>query len=836
MPTVPTYNSRQTSDQGLPAPQVSVQTSPDNFGAGLAETGNRIAGILADEQHKANVAQSQNALLQFQSFAEDQFNNTDNGLYTKQGKNAVGQSELVLSNIRGKAEELSQQVPESMRPQFMQQINQAGMQYKRQANTYEIGQVKEYEEGQFKALQQATVTTAQGQYNDPQAFTATVKQGFTAIDQFADAHGWSDEERASAKNKLKEQSADGALSAASTQNYMDFISRNGEPGDYAGAVRVSGSTGDARGLRNNNPGNIEAGKNTWDGQTGSDGRFAKFVTPEHGIRALGKNLMSYGSQGYDTVNEIVNRWAPASDGNNTAAYVKALCSELGVKADDQLNLTDINVLKSLATGIVKHENGSVPYSPDQLDTGIRAALGLTALDTPKRYTGNAAFDAASPEAQAAYLRQAKSMQGQAQTQLKAQLTDQLSDAKAAYMKGVEFSNPPSQQQLIAAWGYREGTQRFNDLQNDRVAGQYIGSFRTMPTASIQQYVAGLKTELGNGEGFASRSGAYDHVAAAAKQVISMRESNPYQAAMDIGAYKPITGSSPADITAEVKNRAAASGQLQQIGINAPILSREEAANVSNQVRGTTDVNQSISLLQSFGRNLQPDALRKVASAIAPDSAATAYSALILGTPDNQYDNRSPVIPYSQFVPYKPTMNKYDVAKTILQGDQLINPTKAQKEAGISPVRLPSDDKLKQTFDDAVGSSFSHNPQARQMAWSIYKSAYAGLAYTNGDNDGVNTKNVDSDIAEKAVQMATGGVLKGFNGGDVVMPFGMDKSTFKDKYTAAAGEALKAAGLNPAGQNNFIPVNVGDSQYRLVTGSGRWATDPRTGAPVTVRVQ
>ncbi|WP_324030898.1 hypothetical protein [Pantoea sp. JZ2] len=93
--------------------------------------------------------------------------------------------------------------------------------------------------------------------------------------------------------------------------------------------------------------------------------------------------MSYGSQGYDTVNEIVNRWAPASDGNNTAAYVKALCSQLGVKADDQLNLTDINVLKSLATGIVKHENGSVPYSPDQLDTGIRAALGLTALDTPK---------------------------------------------------------------------------------------------------------------------------------------------------------------------------------------------------------------------------------------------------------------------------------------------------------------------------------------------------------------------------------------------------------------------------------------------------------------------
>jgi hypothetical protein len=84
------------------------------------------------------------------------------------------------------------------------------------------------------------------------------------------------------------------------------------------------------GLRNNNPGNIEAGSNPWEGQTGSDGRFATFATPEHGIRALGKNLLSYQRQGYDTVSEIVNRWAPASDGNNTDAYIKALCSALGV--------------------------------------------------------------------------------------------------------------------------------------------------------------------------------------------------------------------------------------------------------------------------------------------------------------------------------------------------------------------------------------------------------------------------------------------------------------------------------------------------------------------------
>ncbi|MDR8284944.1 hypothetical protein FPK77_25135, partial [Acinetobacter baumannii] len=65
---------------------------------------------------------------------------------------------------------------------------------------------------------------------------------------------------------------------------------------------VKGDSSDARGIRNNNPGNLEASSsNPWVGQTGSDGRFAKFETPEHGIRALGRNLISYQRQGIDTV-------------------------------------------------------------------------------------------------------------------------------------------------------------------------------------------------------------------------------------------------------------------------------------------------------------------------------------------------------------------------------------------------------------------------------------------------------------------------------------------------------------------------------------------------------
>lgn len=602
---------------------------------------------------------------------------------------------------------------------------------------------------------------------------------------------------------------------------------------------MNGDKGDARGIRNNNPGNLEYSKtNPWVGQTGDDGRFAKFETPEHGIRALGRNLLSYQRQGIDTVSDIINRWAPSSDNNNTDAYIQAVCAQLGVTPDQQLDASNPDTLKALCASIIQHENGSQPYSDQQLATGVSAAIGLSQLPTStKRYTGNAAFDAASPEAQATFLRQADQIRKQQQAEYRTNIDGRVRDASAAYLRGVDFPDAPTQNDFLAAYGVREGNLRYTEFKNTQIAGQYIGSFRNMPTSSITAYVNQLKpgTEE-TGEGYASRAELFDQVSAAATKVISQRQNNPFNAAVEIGAYKPLPSNNPKDITAEVANRFSSQESLRAIGINAPILSSEEAATLSEQVRGTKDVNQTISLLQSMGETLSAPAMRQVASAIAPNNAATAYSALLLGTPDNQYDNKKPSIAYSQFVGYKPTLNKYDVSKVVLAGDQLLNPTKAMKDAGITPVQLPSEDKLKRAFDDQVGNSFANNPQARQLSYNLFKAAYAGIAYQSGDASMTRTDAANSDVVEKAAQYATGGVYKGFNGGDVVMPFGMDTSTFKDRYTASAQQALKDAGLNVNAASNFTPVNIGNNQYRLVSGSGRWATDPKTNEAIVVRVE
>ena len=127
-----------------------------------------------------------------------------------------------------------------------------------------------------------------------------------------------------------------------------------------------------RGIRNNNPGNIEFNPaNQWRGQVGNDGRFAIFDKPENGIRALARTLFNYNRfYGISTVAGIINRYAPDSE-NNTAAYVDHVSSRLGVSPSDRLELD--SVMPELVAAIINHENGQQPYTREQIEAGISLA-------------------------------------------------------------------------------------------------------------------------------------------------------------------------------------------------------------------------------------------------------------------------------------------------------------------------------------------------------------------------------------------------------------------------------------------------------------------------------
>ncbi|MFS7308019.1 hypothetical protein [Rahnella inusitata] len=833
---VPQYQ-QQSVDRPGPVNVANIQQRANGLDT-IADFGNNLSNVIVQEKVKYDDGIFQDAVLKLNAGMQ--------GIQTAQnqleGNNALGSAPKAVGQYHELASQLASSVPASRQRDWQRQMESGAIQLSGAAERHEYGQMQQYRAGQQQAIVETGIDASKSLYADPAALDLNNARTKNSIETYGLSQGWSQEQIQAEVTKFSNRSDLAATTAFLGSDYKTLILKTGEPADVGGTTRVSSTqvVDGTRGIRNNNPGNIEFNdSNSWQGQTGSDGRFAKFETPEHGIRALGRNLLSYGKQGYDTPAEIIGRWAPpGKDGkeNDTQAYIKSVCAQLGVTADQPLDLTNADTLANLCNAIMKQENGKVPYSADQVNKGVQAALGFTQLDSVSRITQTSYFNRLDSATQAQFLRQAEAMQKQQQAQYRTQLDDTVRDASAAYMRGVEYPNMPGQADFVSAYGYREGVQRYQDLENQRVAGQYIGAFRTLPTDSINAAVKSLKPEVGDGEGYASRANAYDHVKSAAASVIQKRQSDPYGSAIDLGAYKPLNTSNPDDVSTELKSRFANSGDLKALGINAPLLSQQEAAGFTQIIRGTTNVDQTISMLQSMGQNLPAGAVRQVAGAVAPNSAAVAYSAILLGKPDNQYDNRAGSIAYSDFIAYKPTMDKYDASKTILLGDQLVNPTEEMKKSGISPVSLPSDDKLTRKFESEVGDAFANNPQARQMAFSVFKSAYAGIVYRSGDASDASTTTVNSDAAEKAALMATGGVYKDFQGGDVVMPFGMDKSTFKDRYTVAAQEALKDAGLNPAGQSNFTPVNIGSGQYRLLSGSGRWAVDPRTGKEVTVTVR
>lgn len=135
-----------------------------------------------------------------------------------------------------------------------------------------------------------------------------------------------------------------------------------------------------RGIRNNNLGNLRVSKDQWEGAVGDDGAFVIFDSPESGVRALAKNLQSYGRQGYDSIEKIINRWAPPNE-NDTQSYINSVVAATGIPATQSLDLSDPDTLSSLAQAIGFHETGS-RYDPEVYQQGVARALNGISPKTP----------------------------------------------------------------------------------------------------------------------------------------------------------------------------------------------------------------------------------------------------------------------------------------------------------------------------------------------------------------------------------------------------------------------------------------------------------------------
>ena len=126
--------------------------------------------------------------------------------------------------------------------------------------------------------------------------------------------------------------------------------------------------------RNNNLGNIKWDGTNWlGGVKDPNSAFVKFETPEYGARALAKTIMNGGVG--KTIDQYINKYAPASDNNDTNSYVNEVAKAVGKKPGEVITQDDI---PAVMKAITKREGGT--YSDDVLKEGYRLATNPTTQD------------------------------------------------------------------------------------------------------------------------------------------------------------------------------------------------------------------------------------------------------------------------------------------------------------------------------------------------------------------------------------------------------------------------------------------------------------------------
>lgn len=125
----------------------------------------------------------------------------------------------------------------------------------------------------------------------------------------------------------------------------------------------------ALGLRNSNPGNVRTAPN----EIGKNNGFSVFADSKDGLSAMARQLMLYGDRGNNTLNGIIHTYAPRNE-NNTQAYIRSVSEMTGFDSRQRLNLHDPVVLQALMAAMIKHENGTQPYSSTDIFNGIDGAI------------------------------------------------------------------------------------------------------------------------------------------------------------------------------------------------------------------------------------------------------------------------------------------------------------------------------------------------------------------------------------------------------------------------------------------------------------------------------
>lgn len=389
-----------TSISGGGGPNVTAAGLDGGVSSALMQASGQLFEIQQREQAKADAAQANAARVALSQQEVDLFDpNNQSGVYSYQGAKALQAPAAVQQSLDTWATKYRSGLANPRQQALFDQLyGDHRAQLLDRVNRYALGENDRYQTEAYQgavgsALSAATTKAAAG---DMDGANLALNDGIATIHQYAQAHGEAPEQTAFKVEKFTTSVMEGfkAANKANAEAYIlqnpgqamqDLSARLGL-GRYSPAGQAYASDPKApRGIRNNNPGNLQQSDVQWQGKVSSaDPRYEAFATPEEGIRALALNAQHLQANGAQTVADLIGKWAPAKENGaaSTQAYIGAVSQAMGVSPDAPINLQDPNQLLAFTNAVIGHENGGDPsswYKPEQVKQGVDAALGLAKL-------------------------------------------------------------------------------------------------------------------------------------------------------------------------------------------------------------------------------------------------------------------------------------------------------------------------------------------------------------------------------------------------------------------------------------------------------------------------
>lgn len=397
---------------------------------------------------------------------------------------------------------------------------------------------------------------------------------------------------------------------------------------------------------------------------------------------------------------------------------------------------------------------------------------------------------------------------------------------AAFMNGDTVPQPLTESDYVEAYGNIEGPQRFANYQSIQQMGTDVSGMKLLPPDQITALVERYKPDPAK-PGYDLALQRYNMVTQAADTVLKARNADPmaYAVQNHIANAAPLPFSDPAQFGQALAQRAGVAKTMQDTYATPYSLLTQAEASTLTQGFQKMSTQQKLGYLNTIRTSIpDPKAYRSILQQIAPDSPVTAVAGNILGK-QGEITVGHWFKPDEHYVPQ-------DVSALMLEGEALINPTKAAgKEDGRGKsFPMPKEQDLRTAFNNAVGKAFAGDPTSADYAYQAVKAYYAGKASRIGDVSG--EKN--DDVLQQAVKAVLGGVTN-FNGkGEVLRPWGMPEDTFKDAAKIAFDNAMQAAGMQDSPANKFGIYGLqsaGGDRYLLRAGTG-YLLD-KQGNPITL---